>query len=100
VCHTGSGLSLYKQQGNGHSGTNDDYSHSPRLTVQWDESALGLTLEDVMNELRDGEPGIIATNMERYRPAWKGFGIFPYNLQPGEEILVADRLREILGRRG
>jgi L-seryl-tRNA(Ser) seleniumtransferase len=80
--------------------TNDDYSHSPRLTVQWDESARGLTLEAVMNELRDGEPGIIATNMERYRPSWKGVGIFPYNLQSGEEIIVADRLREILGRRG
>jgi len=79
--------------------TNDDYSHTPRLTVQWDEGALGLTLEDVMTELRDGEPGIVATNMERYRPAWKGVGIFPYNLQPGEEIIVADRLREILGRR-
>ena len=79
--------------------TNDDYSHSPRLTAQRDESALGLTLKDVMTELRDGEPGIIATNMERYRPAWKGVGIFPYNLQPGEEIIVADRFREILGRR-
>ena len=67
--------------------TNDDYSHSPRLTVQRDESALGLTLEDVMTELRDGEPGIIATNMERYRPAWKGVGIFPYNLQPVKKSL-------------
>ena len=30
---------------------------------------------------------------------WKGVGIFPYNSRPGEEILVADRLREILKRR-
>lgn len=79
--------------------TNDDYSHSPRLTVQWDESALGITLEEVMTELEEGEPGIIATNMERYRPAWKGVGIFPYNLLPGEEIIVADRLRQILVNR-
>ena len=78
--------------------TNDDYSHSPRLTVQWDEQALGLTLDEVMRQLKEGEPGIVATNMARYRPAWKGVGIFPYNLQAGEELIVADRLREILGR--
>jgi D-glucosaminate-6-phosphate ammonia-lyase len=79
--------------------TNDDYSHSPRLTVQWDENALGLSLDQVMKELEKGEPGIIATDMTKYRPAWKGVGIFPYNLRPGEEMIVADRLREILGRR-
>ena len=80
--------------------TNDDYSHSPRLTVQWDEKALGLSLDRVMKELEEGEPGIIATDMTKYQPAWKGVGIFPYNLRPGEEIVVADRLREILVRRG
>ncbi len=80
--------------------TNDDYSHSPRLTVQWDEKALGLSLDQVMKALEEGEPGIIATDMTEYRPAWKGVGIFPYNLRPGEEIIVAERLREILGRRG
>ena len=79
--------------------TNDDYSHSPRLTVQWDEKALGLSLQDVMTALEEGEPGIIATDMTEYVPPWKGVGIFPYNLRPGEEILVADRLREILKRR-
>jgi hypothetical protein len=68
--------------------------------VQWDESALGLNLEEAVKELEDGGPGIIATSMERYRPAWKGAGIFPYNLVSGEETIVADRLREILGRRG
>jgi hypothetical protein len=31
-----------------------------------------------------------------YRPPWKGLGIFPYNLQPGEELSVARRVGEIL----
>jgi L-seryl-tRNA(Ser) seleniumtransferase len=79
--------------------TNDDYSHSPRLTVQWDEKALGVTLAQVMKELEEGEPAILATDMTEYVPSWKGVGIFPYNLRPGEEIIVADRLREILRRR-
>jgi L-seryl-tRNA(Ser) seleniumtransferase len=77
--------------------TNDDYSHSPRLSVQWDEVKLGVTLEQMMDRLLNGDPAIVATDMTRYRPNWtRGIGIFPYNLRPGEEIVVADRVRDIL----
>jgi D-glucosaminate-6-phosphate ammonia-lyase len=77
--------------------TNDDYSHSPRLSVQWDEAKLGVTLDQMMERLINGEPAIVATDMTKYRPNWtRGIGIFPYNLRPGEEIIVADRVREIL----
>ena len=77
--------------------TNDDYSHSPRLSVQWDEAKLGVTLDQMMERLINGEPAIVAADMTKYRPNWKrGIGIFPYNLRPGEEIIVADRVREIL----
>ena len=77
--------------------TNDDYSHSPRLSVQWDEAKLGVTLDQMMERLINGEPAIVATDMTKYRPNWKrGIGIFPYNLRPGEEVIVADRVREIL----
>ena len=77
--------------------TNDDYSHSPRLSVQWDEAKLGVTLDQMMERLINGEPAIVATDMTKYQPNWKrGIGIFPYNLRPGEEIIVADRVREIL----
>jgi len=78
---------------------NDDYSHSPRLSVQWDETKLGVTLSEMMQQLRDGDPAIVATDMTRYRPNWKGLGVFPYNLLPGEEILVAERVKEILSRK-
>jgi seryl-tRNA(Sec) selenium transferase len=80
--------------------TNDDYSHSPRLSVQWDEAKLGVTLDQMMQRLREGEPAIIATDMTRYRPHWKGLGIFPYNLLPGEEMIVADRVKQILSGKG
>jgi L-seryl-tRNA(Ser) seleniumtransferase len=29
---------------------NDDYSHSPRLSVQWDEGKLGVTLDQMMKQ--------------------------------------------------
>jgi L-seryl-tRNA(Ser) seleniumtransferase len=78
---------------------NDDYSHSPRLSIQWDEQKLGVTLSEMMEQLREGDPAIVATDMTRYRPNWKGLGVFPYNLLPGEEIVVAERVKEILTKK-
>jgi hypothetical protein len=49
-----------------------------------------------MKQLREGEPGIVATDMTKYRPHWKGLGIFANNLQRGEEMIVAERVKQIL----
>jgi tagatose-1,6-bisphosphate aldolase non-catalytic subunit AgaZ/GatZ len=77
--------------------TNDDYSHSPRLSVQWNEAKLGVTLEQMMTRLEQGDPPIVAANMTKYVPHWKrGIGIFATNLRPGEELIVAERVKEIL----
>ena len=78
---------------------NLDYSHSPRLSIQWDEAKLGITLDQMVARLRSGEPAIEASDMTKFRPAWKGLGVFPYNLKPGEEIIIADRVRQILTRK-
>jgi D-glucosaminate-6-phosphate ammonia-lyase len=75
---------------------NQDFSHSPRLSVQWDEAARNLTLDQMVKQLREGTPSIEASDMTKFRPAWKGLGIFPYNLQRGEEMIVANRVAEIL----
>jgi L-seryl-tRNA(Ser) seleniumtransferase len=75
---------------------NQDFSHSPRLSVQWDERRLDLTVAQMVDRLRAGTPAIEATNMATYQPPWKGLGIFPYNLQPGEELVVARRVGEIV----
>jgi uncharacterized pyridoxal phosphate-dependent enzyme len=75
---------------------NLDYSHSPRLSVQWDEARVGITLSEMVERLRVGTPSIEASDMTKFRPSWKGLGIFPNNMMPGEEIIVADRLKQIL----
>jgi len=77
--------------------TNNDESHSPRLSVQWDEAKLGVTLEQMVTRLREGSPSIEASDMRFFNPPWKGLGIFPYNLKPGEELIIARRVREVLG---
>jgi L-seryl-tRNA(Ser) seleniumtransferase len=75
---------------------NLDFSHSPRLSVQWDEPKLDLTVAQMVERLRAGTPPIEATNMASYQPPWKGLGVFPYNLQPGEELILARRVGEIV----
>ncbi len=79
---------------------NLDYSHSPRLSVQWDEAGLGVTLPEMVKRLREGQPSVEASDMTQFRPSWKGLGIFPYNMMPGEEIVVADRVKQILMHKG
>lgn len=76
--------------------TNNDFSHTPRLSVQWDEAKLGISLEQMVERLRTGEPSIEASDMRNFNPPWKGLGIFPYLLKDGEERIIAARLREIL----
>ncbi len=80
--------------------TNLDYSHSPRLSIQWDENKLGLTAADVNNRLKAGEPSIVAADMTRFRPSWPGLGIFAACLKPGEERVVAARVQAILLGKG
>jgi L-seryl-tRNA(Ser) seleniumtransferase len=75
---------------------NLDYSHSPRLSVQWDEARTGVTLDQMVRRLRAGRPSIEASDMTKFRPRWQGLGIFPYNLQSGEEIIIAERVMQIL----
>jgi uncharacterized pyridoxal phosphate-dependent enzyme len=75
---------------------NLDPSHSPRLSVQWDEGRLGVTVNQMVTRLREGEPAIVTADMTRFRPAWKGLGIFANELRNGEEIIVARRVRQLL----
>ncbi len=76
--------------------TNSDFSHSPRLSIQWDEKKSGVTLARMVELLRKGNPSIEASDMRDFNPPWKGLGVFPYNLRPGEELLIAERIKQVL----
>src|SRR5207247_296807 len=75
---------------------NGDFSHSPRLSIQWDEKGLDLSVGQMVKTLRSGSPSIEASEMTEYQPPWKGLGILAHNLQPGEELLVAKGVAEVL----
>ena len=84
----------------------------PTLTVNWDEKAFGMTVAECDKKLRDGEPRIevlTASNPSLVPAVHEGgsggkapkerenrLQIISMTLQPGEEIIVGKRLREIL----
>ncbi|HYM12378.1 MAG TPA: aminotransferase class V-fold PLP-dependent enzyme [Bryobacterales bacterium] len=92
----------YRKQGN----------EVPHLAVRWDEDAFGLTKQDCIEALRNGEPHIEVYNgmgrelVRRQDPQPKQerrsgdanyvISITSNTLQPGDEKLVAARLKEIL----
>ena len=68
----------------------------PRVWLTLDEKTLGMTTDDVSKALVDGDPAIYT------RGHYKGLGIMLIDVQvlcPGEEKIVAQRLKEILARK-
>jgi L-seryl-tRNA(Ser) seleniumtransferase len=86
----------------------------PTLTVLWDEAAFRFTVADCVKQLREGEPRIevlSSDNPSMVRGVHEGdenapkkkrpdrpnqLQIVPSTLQPGEDLLVGRRLREVL----
>lgn len=86
----------------------------PTLTVNWDAEAWGFTVQDCALQLRDGEPRIEALtndNPSLVPAVREGYPkadpkrsarpdrlrIVPSTLQPGEDLIIGKRLRQILG---
>jgi L-seryl-tRNA(Ser) seleniumtransferase len=63
----------------------------PRTEIIFDEAALGITRDRVLQELKNGEPSIDIAGAGR-----GGVYINPQTLLPGEEEIIARRLKEIL----
>jgi uncharacterized pyridoxal phosphate-dependent enzyme len=69
-------------------------NHVPRVRISWDAAAKGIAPADAVNGLRAGEPSIGA------RSEGDALVIGVWMMRPGEEKIVARRLREVLERRG
>lgn len=87
----------------------------PTLTVDWDEKAFGLTVAECDRQLRASEPrievltasnpsGVLARNRKNNvegsdRPGRKDhLQIISMTLQPGEDLIVGNTLRQILNK--
>jgi L-seryl-tRNA(Ser) seleniumtransferase len=69
----------------------DVANHVPHLYLQWDEKALGLTKAECAQQLREGEPSIEV--LEDDYP--QGMSVTPFMMKPGEELIVARRMKAV-----
>lgn len=88
----------------------EDGNRYPTLTVNWDQDAWRFTVADCDRQLREGEPRIEVLTMSNpslvpaveerspKSPRRDVLQIVSMTLQPGEELIVGRRLREILGK--
>ena len=100
-------------------GTHGRIRSFPTLTVLWDEKRFGLTVPECAQQLRDGTPRIevlTGTNPSQVlarvskdpskavaSPSVRGHAdphlqIISITLQPGEDLIVGSRLRQILNK--
>ena len=92
----------------------DDGNRYPTLKVSWDQAAWGYTLSDCVRELRESDPIIEVVGVDNpslvkavregnpnpTRKERKGpdhIELVSMTIKPGEEIIVGQRLRAILG---
>jgi L-seryl-tRNA(Ser) seleniumtransferase len=80
----------------------------PTLTVKWDEQAWNYSVADCDRQLREGEPRIevltasnpslvpAVSERDPKTPRANRLQIISMTMQPGEELIVGRRLREIL----
>jgi uncharacterized pyridoxal phosphate-dependent enzyme len=69
-------------------------NHVPHVRISWDTAARRMTPTDVVNKLRAGEPSIGT------RTEGDAVVIGVWMMRPGEDKIVARRLREVLDNRG
>ena len=90
-----------------------DSNSYPTLTVMWDEKTFGLTVDECAMQMREGEPRIevltannpsqVLSRVKNTAPHPTHWGhsdprlqIVSITLQPGEDLIVGNRLRQVL----
>jgi len=72
-------------------------NRTPTLTIRWDAKKLGITGAALAKHLLDTEPRI-ATPGGRDRDGLTSISITPYQMAPGDEKIVADRIYATLSK--
>jgi L-seryl-tRNA(Ser) seleniumtransferase len=86
-----------------------DGNRYPTLTVTWDEQKWNFSVADCDRQLREGNPRIevltasnpslvpaVSEHHDKKTPRQNKLQIISLTMQPGEELIVGKRLREIL----
>lgn len=75
-------------------------NRTPELIVQWDGAKLGITGNELKDMVYDTEPRIVLSRGSGTRPGnmASSVGIVPYQMMPGDEKVIADRLYALLSK--
>src|SRR3989442_15557398 len=80
-------------------------NHVPHLLITYDQNRIKITGAEVMKKMREGKPRIEVNPSTGGAPASAGLPGGPntivvgvWMMQPGEDVIVAKRLREVLQR--
>ncbi|MBT8184571.1 MAG: aminotransferase class V-fold PLP-dependent enzyme [Eudoraea sp.] len=65
-------------------------NHVPSLRIKWDEKLVGISPEDARKKLMEGHPAISTVGNKEM------IGITTWMMVPGQERIVAKRVREVL----
>jgi L-seryl-tRNA(Ser) seleniumtransferase len=65
-------------------------NHVPRLWVRWDEQAFNFSREECFEALQKADPPVVALRTPM------GITVVPWMMVPGEERVVAQRLKDVL----
>lgn len=65
-------------------------NHVPRMWATWDEKAFNFSREECFKALQEGEPSVVALRTPM------GVTLVPWMMVPGEEKVVAQRMKEVL----
>jgi uncharacterized pyridoxal phosphate-dependent enzyme len=65
-------------------------NHVPHVRITWDAASRGITAEDVVKALREGEPSIGTRN------EGNSLVVGVWMMRPGEDAVVARRIRRVL----
>lgn len=65
-------------------------NHVPSLRLSWDQDKIKMTTDELRQKLRDGHPSIETVGGREH------VGITTWMMDPGQERIVASRIREIL----
>jgi uncharacterized pyridoxal phosphate-dependent enzyme len=72
-------------------------NYTPSLKVLWDRKHFGFSGELIAKALLDGEPRIaVFSARDDKDPAFTGVSITPYQMQAGEEKIIAERLHAVI----
>jgi uncharacterized pyridoxal phosphate-dependent enzyme len=67
-------------------------NHVPRLWIKWDEKAFNFSREDCFKALQEDDPPVVTLRTPM------GITFVPWMMVPGEEKIVAQRLKDVLAK--